>query len=92
MYTFQGWHIPDRMMPGLKRWIEHGTLPGDFLQAVLSNNFMEICGRADEENLQNLPAYAGYLYNKAPSDCWGSEEQMRHWIETKKKQLQATEI
>ena len=84
MYTFRGWHISDRMMPGLKRWIEHGTLPGDFLQAVLRNDFREVCAKADEENLQNLPAYAAYLYNEAPSDCWGSREKMIAWIEAKK--------
>ena len=78
-YCFRQWHIPARMMGGLERWIKHGKLPGDFLCAVLRNDLMVACQIADDENLANLPAYAAYLYNEAPSQCHGSLEKVRAW-------------
>lgn len=78
-YTFRGCVIPERMAGGLARWIEHGVLPGEFLQAVLRNDLREAVGRADAENLAALPAYIGYLYNEAPGGCWGSLEHMTKW-------------
>ena len=80
-YTFRKFYIPSRMMGGIKRYIDHGVVPGDFLQAVICNDLQEACGRADEENLRNIPAYIGYFYNEAPAGCWGSKEIMQDWID-----------
>ena len=79
-YRFQQFHIPDRMMGAVRRYIEDGTPPGDFLTAVIRNDLKEACGRADEENIGNLPAYVAYFYNEAPASCWGSPEKMRDWM------------
>lgn len=83
MYKFQEFYIPDRMMPSLRRYIEEKIQPGDFLTAVIQNDLSEACSRADDENMRNLPAYAAYLYNEAPSICWGSKEKMEKWLATK---------
>mgnify|MGYP001599856120 FL=1 len=83
-YRFRAFTIPSRMMEGIVRYIDHGIPPGDFLTAVITNDFKEAVGRADEENLQNLPAYVAYFYNEAPSDCWGAKEKMTAWIEAKR--------
>lgn len=80
MYTFQSFYIPDRMMPGIKRYVDEGTQPGRFLTAIIQNNLSEACGQADDENLRNLPAYAAYFYNKVPTCCWGSKEKMKLWL------------
>ena len=80
-YTFREFYIPERMMGGIRRYIEHGIHPGDFLTAVICNNLSDAAGRADEENLRNLPAYAAYFYNEADMRCWKSEENMKAWIE-----------
>lgn len=84
MYKFQSFYISDRMMPGIKRYIEDGIQPGRFLTAIIQNNFSEVCGQADDENIQNLPAYAAYFYNEAPSDCWGTKEKMTAWMDLKR--------
>lgn len=78
-YTFRDWYIPERMMGGIRRWIENGIPPGHFLGAVLANDLAEACGRADDESLANLPAYVAYLYNEAPSACHGSPIAVRAW-------------
>jgi len=79
MYHFRRFYIPERMMPGLKMWIEHGKSPGGFLRAVLENDLIEALRRADDENLANLPAFVAYLYNEAPALCWGSAEKVKAW-------------
>ncbi len=81
MYKFNNFYIPERMMGGIKRYIENGILPGSFLKAVIQNNLSDAVGQADDENLQNLPAYVGYFYNEAPFNCWGSKTKMEKWVE-----------
>lgn len=73
--------IPEHMHGALKRYIDDGILPGGFLSAVLQNNLKEAVGRADHLNMDKLPDYIRFLYNFAPSPCWGSEEKVSAWIE-----------
>jgi hypothetical protein len=80
-YKFYRWEIPDRMMEPIRRYIENGIKPGDFLTAVIENNLSEAVGNADYENLENLQAFVGYFYNKAPAACWGSPEKVKKWID-----------
>ena len=83
-YNFRGFYIPARMGGSIMRYIENGILPGDFLSAVIRNDLREACGRADDENMANLPAYVAYFYNEAPSPCWGSDKKMTAWIKSKR--------
>lgn len=83
-YTFRGFHIPERMMGGITRYIEQGVPPGDFLTAIICNDLYEAVGRADDENIANIPAYVGYFYNNAPSQCWGSVEKFNAWMDSKR--------
>lgn len=84
MYTFRGYYIPERMMGGIERYLEHGIEPGSFLTAVIHNNLAEAVGCADEENMANLPAYVAFFHNEAPSTSWGSEERMQQWIKARR--------
>lgn len=79
-YPFREFYVPARMMKGLILYARDHIRPGDFLCAIISNNLSEAVGRADEENLHNLPAFIGWLYNEAPSRCWGSPERMEAWL------------
>lgn len=80
VYTFRGFYIPTRMMDSLTLYITQHKNPGDFLSAVLKNDIQMAVSYGDDENLRNLPAYIGFLYNKAPHVCWGSEEAFNEWI------------
>ena len=84
-YRFFKWYVPPRMMEAMLRYTEHGVVPGDFLQAVITNDLREACFRADDENLANLPAFVAWLYNEAPAQCWGSEKKMLAWAKSKQK-------
>jgi hypothetical protein len=70
--------LPEHMQAGMLRWIENGVLPGDFLQAVLRNEFAEAVSRADTINGARLISYAHFLYT-APPACWGSKEKVEAW-------------
>jgi len=65
-YKFNQFYISDRMMDAINQYIENGIEPGDFLTAVICNDLREACGRADDENLANLPAFVGYFHSRAP--------------------------
>lgn len=82
-YEFRQYYIPDRMLDGIYRYIQHGILPGSFLTAVLNNNLADAVAHADDENMANLPAYVAYFYNETPSLCWGSAERVRNWVQAK---------
>ena len=69
------------MMPSIERYVTRGIKPGDFLTAVIQNDLAWALGKADEENLRNLPAYGAYFYNEVPSRCWGSPKKMSEWME-----------
>lgn len=82
-YEHDGHFIPEHMVEGLDLYINHGIEPGSFLMAVLCNDLMESCARADHVNIHALPAFCGYLYNHAPPQCYGSRQKVQAWITTK---------
>ena len=79
-YKFRQFYIPTRMEGGIRRYIDDHIRPGEFLCAVISNDLKEAVGKADDFNIENLPAYVAYFYNKAPSTCWGSRKKMEAWL------------
>ena len=80
-FTFRNLTIQEHMMAAIRRYIDHGIPPGDFLRAVLINDLAEAVGRADDENMVIIPAFVAYLWNECPSDCWGSIDKVNAWIE-----------
>lgn len=80
IYRFREFYIPERMIAGIRAYVEEHRSVGHFLQSIICNNLSDAVNRADEENLRNLPAYVGYFYNEAPSSCWGSRKKMEKWL------------
>jgi len=72
--------IRREMLESLIRYTDQHIPTGSFLQAVISNNLTEAVCQADDENMENLPAFITYLYNYAPAGCWGSTENYKKWI------------
>jgi hypothetical protein len=54
--------------------------PGHFLRAVLSNDLHDSFARADEQSSKAIGALVFFLYNDAPSPCWGTREKVEAWI------------
>lgn len=72
--------LPEHMQDAMRLYIEHHVQPGGFLMAVLSNDLMEACGRADHTNIERLPDFCRFLYNEAPYRCHGSPAKVKAWL------------
>ena len=75
-------------MPHQKEFKEYSfrefRIRPSMLDAIISNDLRESTGRADDDNLRNIPAFVAFFWNEAPASCWGSTEKMKAWIENKK--------
>ena len=74
--------LPDYMQNGMRLYVEHGVMPGDFLMAVLSNDLLGALRKADDLNQSILPVYGRFLYNEAPCGCYGSPAVVAAWSMT----------
>ena len=73
--------LPDHLRAGAEDYIENGREPGHFLLAVLENNLVDAFGRADHASLAAMHNIVIWLFNEAPSSCWGSRAKVDAWIE-----------
>lgn len=81
MYEYQGFRIREDMLAALTEYVERGVPVGDFLRAVICNDLVAACGQADSDNLKNIPAFAGWLYNRCPSGAWGTVQAYHQWLD-----------
>lgn len=72
--------LPEHMRGGMRRYIENGIPPGSFQRAVLSNDLMGAYRKGDDINTAAMRDYAMFLYNDAPSGCYGSPAHVVDWI------------
>lgn len=72
--------VPLHLRGGLWYYVHEHRRTGGFLEAVLSNDLSQAFGRADERSREGLFAIVRWLYNEAPSTCWGSPERVREWL------------
>jgi len=77
--------IPPHMKESIVRYLEHGTLPGQFLVQVLSDNLTLAGLAADAENVKLWRAYATIVYYM-PALSVGSREKVSEWIRNKQNQ------
>lgn len=78
-HVFRHWRIRREMVESLEAYRDHGREPGSFLMAILCNDLVAAVAAADEDNMDNLPAYADFLYNHMPVASWGDETRVRRW-------------
>ena len=72
--------LPTHLTPGLRRYVEERTPVGGFLTACLRNELHEAVMLCDDRTLATLRAVVFFLYNEAPSPCWGSPEKVKAWL------------
>jgi hypothetical protein len=72
--------LPESLQEGMRLYIEDRVETGGFLRAVLSNDLRTACERADAENQRALFDIVAWIYNNAPSNCWGSTAAVAAWI------------
>lgn len=71
--------VPANLMPGLRRYLDEGIVPGDFLRSVLSNDLLGAVSHADPESLGALRPLVQFIWNEFPSGCWGTPKRVSEW-------------
>lgn len=77
--------IPALTMETINNYVENRWLPGSFVTAILENNLKQAYWNADDENLVAIPAIVYHMHNNVRSDCWGSPEAVRAWLNPEEK-------
>lgn len=72
--------LPESLRDGMRCYIEDHRETGSFLRAVLSNDLRGACERADDGNQRALFDIVAWVYNEAPSTCWGSPTAVAAWL------------
>ena len=80
LLKFTGFDVPEHTQKSLEDYIIHGIPPGGFLYAVLRNDFVMAASKADHVNARSLPYIARWLMNEAPSQCWGTKDNIGNWL------------
>ena len=78
--------IPEFTKQNIDAYVNDGVPLGDFLTAVMANDFMGAFGYADYNNTRFMRDIASYIYNHTPSSCHGSYEIVDEWIKEKKEE------
>jgi hypothetical protein len=73
-------NVPDHLFEGLIEYLADRRPMGSFLTAIVSNDLMEACVRADPVNRYHICDVVLFLVNYAPADCWGSEKNVADWL------------
>lgn len=73
--------VPQHIQHSIVRWVALGqpAQHGQFVAALLSNDLIQAVTRADETNLAALADICRFLYNYAPSHCFGSTTAYHNW-------------
>jgi hypothetical protein len=72
--------LPVSLRDGMRRYLIEKIAPGDFLTAVLQNDFRGAVLRADELTYLVLPEIARWLHWHAPSESYGSVDKFMEWL------------
>lgn len=73
--------IPESLQKSLIDYIENGKKPGSCLMAILENKLVESFLTSDDDTSERMKDIVFYLYNTAPSNCWGSPEKVSSWMQ-----------
>jgi len=71
--------VRNHCMNGALEHVLFGTPMGHFLTYLFENDLVRAYGQADDSNTKHMREWAAWLFNSAPSDCWGSEEKVLDW-------------
>lgn len=73
-------YVPPYMWDGIEAYVISGQPQGDFVKALMTNDFKEMMAHGDESNLRNLRNYGLFLFNYMPMGSHGSVETYDAWI------------
>ena len=68
------------LVPGIKRYVDKGIMPGHFLTALFSDKLTDTFARADETNAPLIKDWIRWVYNEMPGSLVGSIEKMERHV------------
>lgn len=71
--------VPPHLWQGITNHIIYGGDTGNFLTAMFRNDFLNAATGADEVTSARFYDLALFLFNYAPSPCFGSHEAVGRW-------------
>ena len=74
------------MVPGIKRYVEHGIMPGGFMTALFSNELTNTFAHADETNTPLIREWVLWVHNEMPGDTVGSRATVQSYASRKQKE------
>ena len=72
--------VPTHLQQGLMRYVYQHVATGSFLRAVLENDLAQAAMRGDPVGRYHMANIVDWLFEYAPSDCWGSPAAVTHWL------------
>lgn len=75
--------VPERIVRGIKGYVEDHRPVGHFIQAIICNDLAEAINRADDEVVTCLQGIVRLFYNQVPSNAWRSKKNYEKWISGK---------
>ncbi len=72
--------IEDRFRRSLVLYFTERNPCGSFMMSVLSNDLRKTFAAADPRAEKQVPIIVKWLENYAPSDCWGSNQDVNEHI------------
>lgn len=72
--------VPERIVEGIKAYVEERRPVGHFLQAVIRNDLCETFARADDEVIQCLHGIVKIFYNQVPGNAWRTRKRYEDWL------------
>jgi hypothetical protein len=72
--------VPDNLHDGLIEYIADRRSVGGFLTALLSNDLAQAIVRSDPITGLFIRETVLFLFNHAPSPCWGSPAAVEAWL------------
>jgi hypothetical protein len=74
--SFANHNVPQHTQDALRRFVEHGYMPGGFLTAVLCGDLFRAASSADSFNRAALFDIAAWVLNYLPMGIYGDEDTM----------------
>jgi hypothetical protein len=72
--------VPYHLWEGLVEYLAERRPMGGFLTAVVTNDLMEACTRADPSVRPHIADVVLFLVSYAPAHAWGSDERVGAWL------------
>jgi hypothetical protein len=71
--------IPDHLHWSIRHYVDHGRVPGDFLQGILTNELDKTVDSCASDLFAQVPAILGFLRMHLPQMCWGTGARVADW-------------